>query len=95
MAWVFAHLEELGGDKERIFLSGHSAGAQLAALLGTNLAYLKKYNISPPELAGVIPVDTASFDLLSKEYNERLTRRLIKAAFGSDRGVLKKASPFL
>lgn len=93
LAWVFNHATELGGDKNRIFLSGHSAGAHLAALLVTNPIYLQKYNIKPNDIAGVIPVDTASFNLLSND-NERLVKKFIKQAFGSDKQVLKEASPF-
>lgn len=93
VAWVFDHAEELGGDKKRIFLSGHSAGAHLAALLGTNRSFLGKYKIKPDDLAGVIPVDTASFDLLS-ETNEMAVKRFIRQAFGENKNVLKQASPF-
>jgi len=93
VAWVFDHITKLGGDKSRIFLSGHSAGAQLAALLGTSQTYLQKYNINPDDLAGVIPVDTASFNLLS-DNNEKLVERLVEQAFGNDKQVLKEASPF-
>jgi acetyl esterase/lipase len=93
LAWVFDHASELGGDKSRIFLSGHSAGAHLAALLGTKRTYLQKYNIKPNNLAGVIPVDTASFDLVA-DGNERLVKKFVKDAFGEDQEVLKSASPF-
>jgi len=31
--WVRAHIAEFGGDRERIFVGGHSAGAQISALL--------------------------------------------------------------
>jgi len=93
LAWAFSHANKLGGDKNRIFLSGHSAGAHLAALLATNWTYLQKYNINPGDLAGAIPVDTASFDLLSNNH-EKLVKRFIKQAFGSDQQVLKEASPF-
>jgi acetyl esterase/lipase len=83
----------LGADKNRIFLSGHSAGAHLAALLGTNQKYLLTYNIDYSDLAGVIPVDTASFNLLSDK-NERILKRLIKQAFGNNKRILKESSPF-
>jgi len=32
IAWTYRHGAELGGDPNRIFLSGHSAGGQLAAM---------------------------------------------------------------
>jgi acetyl esterase/lipase len=93
LAWVFAHVNEMGGDRKRIFLSGHSAGAHLAALIGTNHKYMLKYGIKPSHLAGVIPVDTASFNLLSND-NERIVERMIKKAFGDKKLTLIDASPF-
>ena len=35
LAWVYRHAKELGGDPERIYVSGHSSGAHLAAVLLT------------------------------------------------------------
>ncbi len=93
LAWTFNHLAELGGDKHRVFLSGHSAGAHLAALLGTSPSYLQKYSINPRDLAGVIPVDTASFDLTDND-NEALVKKFIRDSFGTDQEVLKSASPY-
>jgi arylformamidase len=93
VSWVFNHVDELGGDRNRIFVSGHSAGAHLAALLGTSPAYLQKYNLSPQMIAGVIAVDAASFNLLSRTA-ERLEQYFVRQAFGSDEGTLKDASPF-
>lgn len=92
LAWTFKHAVELGGDRNRIFLSGHSAGAHLAALLGTDSTYLMKYGLNCTDLAGVIPVDTASFDLTSQQ-NEELVKRFVKDSFGEDPQVLRAASP--
>jgi arylformamidase len=92
IAWVFQNINKLGGDKNRIFVSGHSAGAHLAGLLGTNASFLNKYNIRTTQLAGIIPIDTASFDLLSRS-NDWFTKRLIKNAFGTDKATLISASP--
>jgi arylformamidase len=33
VAWVHAHARDLGGDPDRIFVSGHSAGGHLVAML--------------------------------------------------------------
>ncbi len=40
-AWVRAHVRDYGGDPDRIFLCGHSAGGHLVALLATDDEYLK------------------------------------------------------
>jgi acetyl esterase/lipase len=34
--WVHDHIAEYGGDPQRLFIMGHSAGAQLAALICTD-----------------------------------------------------------
>ena len=36
MAWVFEHIRDYGGDKQQVFIAGHSAGAHIAALLSLN-----------------------------------------------------------
>lgn len=54
VAWVRTHASRLGGDTKRIYLMGHSAGAQIAALLGTDARYLGRHGIQPASLAGVI-----------------------------------------
>ena len=41
----------------------------------------------------MIPVDTASFNLLSNN-QERIVKKFIREAFGTDPEVLKSASPF-
>lgn len=93
VTWVYNNAKKFLGDKTRIFISGHSAGAHLAALLGTSQHYLPKYNISLNEIAGIIPIDTATFNLLSKR-NEKMVINLIGQAFGKDKNILKEASPF-
>lgn len=53
-AWAFQHASELGGDPGRVYVMGHSAGAHIAALLGTDGRYLERWNVRPRQLAGVI-----------------------------------------
>lgn len=43
-----------GGDPRRIFLAGHSAGAQIAALLATDPRYLRRQGMAVSDIAGVI-----------------------------------------
>ena len=54
VAWARAHSGEYGGDPQRLFVAGHSAGAQIAGLLGTDAHYLAARGIKPAQLAGVI-----------------------------------------
>jgi acetyl esterase/lipase len=55
-AWLRAHVAEYGGKADRIFVSGHSAGATLVAMLGSDPAYLKDVGESIDHIAGVIPI---------------------------------------
>ena len=45
-----------GGDPDRLFVAGHSAGAQIAALLATDPRYLQAHGLEPAQLAGVIGI---------------------------------------
>ena len=89
--WVHSNISKFGGDPTRISLLGHSAGAHLVALLGTNPTYLAAYNLSPSgTLANVFPIDTASFDLTKPS---RFVKHMVDEAFGEDEAVLREASP--
>ena len=55
-AWVRAHAAEYGGKADKIFVSGHSAGATLVAMLGADPAYLNEVGESLDHVAGVIPI---------------------------------------
>lgn len=63
LRWVFDHAAELGGDPQRIFVVGHSAGAHIAALLGTDKRYLNSVNLAPRELAGIVGI-SGPYDFL-------------------------------
>ncbi len=54
VAWAQAHAAAYGGDPKRLFVAGHSAGAQIAALIGTDARYLAPHGMTPRDLAGVI-----------------------------------------
>ena len=49
--WVHDHIAEYGGDPKRLFIMGHSAGAQLAALVCTDDRYLKAEGLSLADCA--------------------------------------------
>lgn len=54
VAWARRHAAEYGGDPRRLYVAGHSAGAQIAALIGTDARYLAPHGLAPRDLAGVI-----------------------------------------
>jgi arylformamidase len=43
---VKSHATELGADPNRMYVMGHSAGAQLVDLLGTNERFLAEKGLS-------------------------------------------------
>jgi arylformamidase len=61
--WVHEHAAEYGGDPKRLFVMGHSAGAQLAALICTDDRYLKAEKVSLSDIKGCVPVDGDTYDV--------------------------------
>jgi len=52
-AWVYRNIAPYGGDVTRIYVTGHSAGGHLAALLALNPRYLKVHDIPVSAIRGV------------------------------------------
>jgi len=63
LGWVHKHIAEHGGDPNRIIVGGHSAGAQLAALVCTDDRYLKAEGVTFDVLKGCVPVDGDTYDV--------------------------------
>jgi sugar lactone lactonase YvrE/acetyl esterase/lipase len=61
--WVQQHVSEYGGNPQRVLVGGHSAGAQLAALICTDPRYLKDEGHNFDMLLGCIPVDGDTYDV--------------------------------
>ncbi|HUY31692.1 MAG TPA: alpha/beta hydrolase [Pirellulales bacterium] len=61
--WVHDHITEHGGDPKRLLVMGHSAGAQLAALICTDDRYLKAEGLSLANIKGCVPVDGDTYDV--------------------------------
>ena len=58
VAWVLDRIDDYEGDADAVFVSGHSAGAYLASLVGLDRAYLEAYGHDPGELAGIAPISS-------------------------------------
>jgi acetyl esterase/lipase len=61
--WVHDHVAEYGGDPMRLLVMGHSAGAQLAALICTDERYLKAEGLSLAIAKACVPVDGDTYDV--------------------------------
>lgn len=63
VAWVQRHIGERGGTQDRVFLMGHSAGAQLAARVSVDPPWLQREGGAARPICGVIAVSGAAYDL--------------------------------
>ena len=89
--WLRDHAAKYGGNPERIFLMGHSAGAHLVSFVGTNGTLLERAGGSLGDLRGVISLDTAMYNVpLQMEVAGESQRQ----AFGEDPAVWRRASPW-
>src|SRR6059058_5131439 len=61
--WVHKHVGEYGGDPKRLLIMGHSAGAQVAALLCTDERYLEAEGVPLADVKGCVPVDGDTYDV--------------------------------
>ena len=67
VAWAKQHAGQYGGDPQRLYIAGHSAGAQIAGLLGTDARYLARAGVPIAQIAGVIGLSGPyDFDITGK-----------------------------
>ncbi|HEY6563931.1 MAG TPA: alpha/beta hydrolase, partial [Pirellulaceae bacterium] len=92
---VHDHAREFGGSADKIFLMGHSAGAHLAALVAIDERYLKSAGLSRTDLAGVILLDGAGYDVARQIKTSVLPRakELYETVFSRDPERQRDASP--
>ena len=88
--WVYDNVASYGGDKQKMVLLGHSAGAHLVSLTGTSAQFLPAKGISLATLKGVASIDTEGYDVAAQGNagNETYLN-----AFGSNSADWTKASP--
>lgn len=81
-AWIYTHAQHYGGDCSRLFVGGHSAGAQLAARVALDPKALRQHGLTPAIVKGVIAVSGAGFDLRdAKTYELGRNLHLYEARF--------------
>jgi acetyl esterase/lipase len=86
--WVKRHIAEYGGNPDRIFVIGHSAGAYLVALLSTDERYLAAHSLSLRDIRGAVPVSAFYWVERTGVAPDR-----DKSVWGTDQKVWIDASP--
>lgn len=88
--------DALGIDRSRVVIMGHSAGAHLVALVGTDEQYLRSAGLSFADIDGVIPNDGAAYDVPAQMRQAgRLMQDTYDQAFGTDPARQRALSPTL
>lgn len=64
LRWLKENVGARGGDPERIFLFGHSAGCLLVGIVATDPRYLEEQGLEPEAIAGVIPMGCRLNDIV-------------------------------
>ncbi|WP_294119980.1 alpha/beta hydrolase [Sphingomonas sp.] len=85
IAWLRANAAREGLDPDRIVLMGHSAGAHLVALVGTDPQYLKAASVPMGAVKGVVLLDGAGYDVPTQASAEmNIVKPMYEAAFTKD-----------
>jgi acetyl esterase/lipase len=85
VAWLRANAAREGLDADRIVLMGHSAGAHLVALVGTDPQYLSAAGVPMGAVKGVVLLDGAGYDVPTQASAEmNIVKPMYEAAFSKD-----------
>lgn len=86
LAWVRTNVGARGGDPHKLFLVGHSSGAMLVALVGTDERYLASRGLKTTDVRGVIAMGSIMWDEELEEALKVHGRDRVEAAFGRNPG---------
>ncbi len=99
LAWLHEHAGELGFDRDRIYVIGHSAGAHLAALVAVDRRWLGAMGKPLSIVKGAILLDGAGYDLTTQApaviARGGFLGEMYSGAFTTDPAVWRDASPTL
>jgi arylformamidase len=88
--WIYDNINTYGGNKQKMALLGHSAGAHLVSLTGTSNLFLPTRSIPLNAIKGVASIDTEGYDV-AFQCNDNNTYYL--NAFGNTNTNWVQASP--
>ena len=70
IAWIYKNIEKFGGDPQRIYVGGHSAGAILSGHVAVRTDWLKEKGLPEDLIKGCAPI-SGPYDLRVGAYEER------------------------
>jgi acetyl esterase/lipase len=91
-AWLRENAAKHGGDPERLFVCGQSAGGHLTALLALDRKHLDALKVPADAIKGAIPM-SGVYEIPALSEETRGPLAIFPAAFGSDPEVCRDASP--
>lgn len=80
VAWTLKNIAQHGGDAQRVFVGGHSAGAYLTLMVGMDAHYLAAFGLKPQQIAGLVPVSAQ----VMTHYTVRQERGISKFSVTAD-----------
>jgi acetyl esterase/lipase len=92
--WVEDNIHSFNGNPQRIFVSGHSAGGHLAALIALNNEFLNASSANLEAIKGCILID--AFGLNAKDFieaHQSIYMKHIKDIFTSNPDNWRRGSP--
>ena len=93
LRWIAENISRYGGDPKRLFLSGHSSGAHLAALITLDSKYLSDVGIPVHVVKGVIGI-SGIYNLEHFAGRNWMAEHLMtRPAFGKNGSPRAEASP--
>ncbi len=90
IAYLLHHAARFGIDPSRFAIIGHSSGAHMVAVLGTDAGYFARAGVDPHTLAAVVPLDGV-FDIGAEMRDYPQAQR--EGVFGADPAAWKLVSP--
>lgn len=94
--YVYNSIENYGGDKNKMVIMGHSAGAHLASLVASDPKYLNKFGLNTDVFKGAISLDTQASDIyyaMQHTFEGSGIYKMFINAFGKNADDWKDASP--
>ena len=96
VAFLQERASTLGFGSDKIVLVGHSAGAHLVTLVGTDPTYLRAAGLTMNDVAGILALDGAGYNVPDQmDENPRLMGATYRQAFGTDPARQRALSPTL